>query len=162
MNNSRNAPPPSVHKEAMAALNYTVPDWFLFARIQQAHWNVRGTTLIGLNKLLEEFADRTMNRIHLASGRATVLGGMVKCTLRESVKHLHVKKKADASSVRGMSDWIHTLADVYAEAGEHVRKAIKKMPGAEDFRTADLLTDTLQSLDLQFCLLEAHINRQQP
>ena len=60
-----------------------------------------------------------------------------------------------------MSDWIHALADVHAEAGERVRKAIKKLTNAEDFGTADLLTDVLRTLDLQLWLLEAHINRQQ-
>jgi DNA-binding ferritin-like protein len=54
------------------------------------------------------------------------------------------------------------MADVHIKVGERVSKAIKKMPGAEDFGMADLLTDTLRSLELQFSLLKAHINRQQP
>jgi hypothetical protein len=41
------------------------------------------------------------------------------------------------------------MADVHTGAGERVRKAIIKMPGAEDFGTADLLTDTLSRLDRQ-------------
>jgi DNA-binding ferritin-like protein len=60
-----------------------------------------------------------------------------------------------------MSDWIHAVADFHAEAGERVRKGIKKTTDAEDFGTADLLTDILSALDLQLWLLEAHINQQQ-
>jgi starvation-inducible DNA-binding protein len=162
MNKTRNTLPPPVRKEAIAALNSTVADLFdLFARIKQAHWNVRGTTFIGLHKLLDEFAGRTLNHIDLAAERATALGGIVEGTLRESVKHSHLKKKEEPSSISGMSDWIHTLADVHAEAGERVRSAIKKLTDAEDFGTADLLTDVLRTLDLQLWLLEAHINRQQ-
>ncbi len=162
VNKTRNTLPPTVRKEAIVALNNTVADLFdLFARIKQAHWNVRGTTFIGLHKLLDEFAERTLKHIDLAAERATALGGIVEGTLRESVKHSHLRKKEEPASISGMSDWIHTLADVHAEAGERVRKAIKKLTDAEDFGTADLLTDVLRTLDLQLWLLEAHINRQQ-
>ena len=163
MNKIGNTLRPHICKEAIAVLNHAVADLFdLFARIKQAHWNVRGTTFIGLHKLLDEFADRTLEHIDFAAERATALGGVVEGTLRESVKHSQLKKKEEPSSISGMSDWIHTLADVHAEAGERVRKAIKKLTDAEDFGTADLLTDVLRTLDLQLWLLEAHINRQQP
>ena len=162
MNKTRNTLPPQVRKEAIGVLNNTVADLFdLFARIKQAHWNVRGTTFIGLHKLLDEFAGRTLNHIDLAAERATALGGIVEGTLRESVKHSHLKKKEEPSSISGMSDWIHALADFHAEAGERVRMAVKKTTDAEDFGTADLMTDILRTLDLQLWLLEAHINRQQ-
>jgi starvation-inducible DNA-binding protein len=162
MNKTRNTLPAPVRKEAIAVLNNTVADLFdLFARIKQAHWNVRGTTFIGLHKLLDEFADRTLKHIDLAAERATALGGVVEGSLRESAKHSHLKKKEEPESISGMSDWIHTLADVHAEAGGQVRKGIKKLTDAEDFGTADLLTDILRALDLQLWLLEAHINRLQ-
>jgi starvation-inducible DNA-binding protein len=142
-------------------LNDTVADLFdLFARIKQAHWNVRGTTFIGLHKLLDEFAGKVMNHIDLAAERATALGGIVEGTLRETVKHSHLKSKEEPASISGMSDWIHTLADAHAAAGERVRRAIKTMTAAEDFGTADLLTGIVRDLDLQLWLLEAHLNRQ--
>jgi len=162
MNKTRNTLPSSVRREAIAVLNDTVADLFdLFARIKQAHWNVRGTTFIGLHKLLDEFAGNVMGHVDLAAERATALGGIVEGTLRESAKHSHLKKKEEPSSISGMSDWIHALADVHAAAGERVRAAVKKLTAAEDFGTADLLTDVLRTLDLQLWLLEAHINRQQ-
>jgi starvation-inducible DNA-binding protein len=163
MNKTRNTLPPHIRKEAIVALNNTVADLFdLFARIKQAHWNVRGTTFIGLHKLLDEFAVRALNHIDLAAERATALGGIVEGTLRESVKHSHLTKKEEPSSISGMSDWIHELADVHAAVGERVRMAIKKLTASEDFGSADLLTGVLRTLDLQLWLLEAHINRQQP
>jgi starvation-inducible DNA-binding protein len=162
MNRTRNTLPPPVRKEAIVVLNHTVADLFdLFARIKQAHWNVRGTTFIGLHKLLDEFAERTLNHIDLAAERATALGGIVEGTLRESVKHSQLKKKEEPSSISGMSDWIHALADFHAEASERVRQGVKKLTDEDDFGTADLLTDVLRSLDLQLWLLEAHINQQQ-
>jgi starvation-inducible DNA-binding protein len=162
MNKTRNTLPSPVRTEAIATLNNTVADLFdLFARIKQAHWNVRGTTFIGLHKLLDEFSGRILNHIDLAAERATALGGVVEGTLRESVKHSHLKKKEEPPSISGMSDWIHALADAHATAGERTRKAIKKLTEAEDFGSADLLTDILRSLDLQLWLLEAHINLKQ-
>ncbi len=162
MNKTRNTLPPPIRKEAISTLNNTVADLFdLFARIKQAHWNVRGTTFIGLHKLLDEFGERILTHIDLAAERATALGGIVEGTLRESVKHSHLKKRDQPLSISGMSDWIHELADYHAEAGERVRKGIKRTTDAEDFGTADLLTDILRALDLQLWLLEAHINQQQ-
>ncbi|HSY75144.1 MAG TPA: DNA starvation/stationary phase protection protein Dps [Dongiaceae bacterium] len=162
MNKTRNTLPPPVRKEAITVLNVTVADLFdLFARIKQAHWNVRGTTFIGLHKLLDEFAARILNHIDLAAERATALGGVVEGTLRETVRHSQLKKKEEPLSISGMHDWICELADVHAESGKYVRAAIKKMTDAEDFGTADLLTDVLRALDLQLWLLEAHINLQQ-
>ena len=97
MNKTRNTLPPPVRKEAIVVLNNTVADLFdLFARIKQAHWNVRGTTFIGLHKLLDEFAERTLNHIDLAAERATALGGIVEGTLRESVKAFATEEKRGA------------------------------------------------------------------
>jgi len=43
VNETRNTLPPPVRREAIVVLNNTVADLFdLFARIKQAHWNVRG------------------------------------------------------------------------------------------------------------------------
>lgn len=158
VNKTRNTLPPPVRRKAIVVLNDTVAD--LFARIKQAHWNVRGTTFIGLHKLLDEFAARTLNHIDIAAERVTALGGIVEGTLRESAKHSHLKKKEAPSSISGMADWSHALADVHAAAGERVRAAIKKLAAAGDFGTADLFTEVLRTLDRQLWLLEAHINRQ--
>ena len=160
MNKTRNTLSPAVRKAAIHTLNDSVAELFdLFARIKQAHWNVRGTTFIGLHKLLDEFAVRILGHIDLAAERATALGGVVEGTLRESVKHSRLKKKEEPSSISGMRDWISELADVHAAVGEHTRKAVEKITDAGDFGTADLLTDVLRALDLQLWLLEAHLNQ---
>lgn len=160
MNKTRNTLSPAVRKAAIHTLNDSVAELFdLFARIKQAHWNVRGTTFIGLHKLLDEFAGRILGHIDLAAERATALGGVVEGTLRESVKHSRLKKKEEPSSISGMRDWISELADVHAAVGEHTRRAVEKITDAGDFGTADLLTDVLRALDLQLWLLEAHLNQ---
>jgi starvation-inducible DNA-binding protein len=161
MNKTRNTLPPAIRREAIIILNNTVAELFdLFARIKQAHWNVRGTTFIGLHKLLDEFAGRILSHLDDAAERATALGGIVEGTLRETTRHSRLKKREQPASISGIRDWINELADVHATSAEHVRQAIKKLSETEDFGTADLLTDILRTLDLQLWLLEAHINRQ--
>lgn len=163
MNETRNTLPQAVREKAIAVLNQTVAELFdLFARIKQAHWNVRGTTFIGLHKLLDEFAEVTMEHIDSVAERATALGGLVEGTLRESAKLSQLKKAEEPASKSGLNDWVHELADVHAAAGEHVRAAIQVTTDAGDFSTADLLTDILSQLDKQLWLLEAHINQKQP
>lgn len=160
MNKTRNTLPPQVRKEAIGLLNNSVAELFdLFARIKQAHWNVRGTSFIGLHKLLDEFADRILEHIDLTAERATALGGVVEGSLRESVKNSHLKKTEEPASISGMRDWIMELADVHAAAATQTRASIKKLSDAEDFGSADLLTGVLRALDLQLWLLEAHINQ---
>jgi starvation-inducible DNA-binding protein len=162
MNKTRNTLPPHIRKEAVVVLNHAVADLFdLFARIKQAYWYVRGTTFIGLHKLLDEFAGRILAHIDLAAERATALGGIVEGALRDSAKHSGLKKKEELKSISGMSDWIHELADVHAEAGDSLRRAVRRITDAEDFGAADLLTGILRTIDLQLWLLEAHINQQQ-
>lgn len=161
MNVTRNTLSIATRNTTVRLLNDTVAGLFdLFARIKQAHWNVRGTTFIGLHKLLDEFATTTLNHIDIAAERATALGGLVEGTLRDSVKRSRLKKKEEPASKIGLRDWIHELADVHASSSTHVRAAIKKTTDAEDFATADLLTDILRDLDKQLWLLEAHINQQ--
>ncbi|MBC8126721.1 MAG: DNA starvation/stationary phase protection protein Dps [Gloeobacteraceae cyanobacterium ES-bin-144] len=162
VNKTRNTLPPAVRKKSINVLNQTVAELFdLFARIKQAHWNVRGTTFIGLHKLLDEFAATTMNHIDVAAERATALGGLVEGTLRESVKLSQLKKREEPASKSGMRDWIEELANVHAATGAHVRNSVKTATEGDDFGTADLLTDVLRDLDKQLWLLEAHINLQQ-
>lgn len=105
MNKTRNPLPLPVRKEAIVLLNNAVADLFdLFARIKQAHRNVRGASFIGLHKLLDEFAAAILNHIDLAAERATAFGGLVEGTLRDSVKYSHLKKKAEPRSKSGMRD----------------------------------------------------------
>jgi starvation-inducible DNA-binding protein len=161
MNKTRNTLPPQVRKEAIGVLNDAVAELFdLFARIKQAHWNVRGTTFIGLHKLLDEYAGRIMGHIDLAAERATALGGIVEGSLRESAKHSRLKKTEEPPSITGMRDWIEELADVHAVCSTHIYESVKKMDDLQDFGTTDLLVDVLRTLDLQLWLLEAHINQQ--
>jgi len=57
---------------------------------------VRGTTFIGLHKLLDEFAGRMMSDIDLAAERATALGGIVEGTLRENRETFAPEEKRGA------------------------------------------------------------------
>lgn len=161
MNKTRNSLDPAVRRKAVASLNVVVADLFdLFARIKQAHWNVRGTSFIGLHKLLDEFAAATIDHIDEVAERATALGGLVQGTLRESARNSSLRKREEPLSGSGQNSWIHELADVHAACGTLVRKTVATLTQAEDFGSADLLTGVLRELDKQLWLLEAHIQLQ--
>ena len=158
MNTTRNTLPTPTRKTSVQLLNKTVAELLdLFARIKQAHWNLRGLSFIGLHKLLDEFATTTLHDIDVSAERATALGGVVDGTLREAVRQSRLKRKEEPASRSGQSAWIHELADAHALAGDHVRKAIKKLTDLEDFGTADLLTNVLNNLEKQLWMLEAHL-----
>lgn len=160
MKKTRNTLPLETRKLAVKCLNRTVAETLdLFARIKQAHWNLRGMAFIGLHKLLDEFAANTLADIDVIAERATALGGVVEGTLRDAVKQSGLKKKEEPSSVSGQADWLRELADAHATATAHIRVAIKKLTDEDDFATADLLTDVLCHLEKQLWLLEAHLDK---
>jgi len=160
MNATRNSLPTATRKDAVRILNSTVADLFdLYARIKQAHWNLRGQSFFALHRLLDEFAATTQEHIDSAAERATALGGIVEGTLRDTVKHSRLKKKEEPVSKSGQRDWIRELADVHAACSENVRSGIEKLTDEDDFGTADLLTDVVRDLDKQLWILEAHLER---
>lgn len=160
MNATRNTLPLATRKKAVHLLNNTVAEMLdLFARIKQAHWNLRGLSFIGLHKLLDELAATTLHDIDEVAERATALGGVVEGTLRDAVKQSRLKKREEPQSRSGQTDWLRELADAHALTAEHIRKGIKQMNDAEDFGTADLLTDVLRTVEKHLWLLEAHLSK---
>ena len=157
---TRNTLPLATRQTAVHLLNTTVAELLdLFARIKQAHWNLRGLSFIGLHKLLDEFAATTLADIDEVAERATALGGVIDGTLREAAKQSHLNRREEPASRSGLTDWIHELADSHATASTHIRKAVKQLTDAEDFGTADLLTEVLKHVEKQLWLLEAHIQK---
>jgi len=160
MNATRNTLPAAAREISIKLLNSAVADLFdLYARTKQAHWNVRGHSFFALHKLLDEFAATLQEYVDTAAERVTALGGYVEGTLRETVKHSRLKETEEPTSRFGERDWIRELANVHAECGDPIRAAVQRVTAAEDFGTADLLTDLLRDLDKKLWILEAHLSR---
>ena len=160
MNKTRNTLDPAARRQSLTFLNSTVADLFdLFGRVKQVHWNVRGTTFIGLHKLLDEFAGRALAHMDAAAERATALGGVVAGNLRENARRSPLKPKEEPTALTGIKESLEELAELHAASGKVITRYIRETGQAGDFGTADLLTGILRDLDLQLWLIEAHLNQ---
>ena len=158
---TRNPLKATVRRQSVGVLNPLVADLFdLYARIKQAHWNLRGSSFVSLHKLLDDFAANIQGHIDRVAERATALGGVVDGTLRDAARKSQLGGKEEPTPKNApQMAWLEELADSYARCGERVSQGVKETDDADDFVTADLLTDVLHDLDKHLWLIESHLNR---
>ena len=110
--------------------------------------------------LTDDFAANIQGHIDRVAERATALGGVVDGTLRDAARKSQLGGKEEPTPKNApQMAWLEELADSYARCGQRVSQGVKETDDADDFVTADLLTDVLHDLDKHLWLIESHLNR---
>jgi starvation-inducible DNA-binding protein len=119
--------------------------------IKQAHWNIRGPSVIALHDLLDLMAVRMEEHGDAMAERVVQLGGIASGTL-QSV-HVAVSLVPYPGNVNKQADHPLALQQRLAQFGQAARAAIDAASQASDADCADIMTSTSRAVDF----IEAHI-----
>jgi starvation-inducible DNA-binding protein len=152
---TKNDLPEETRVEVIALLNQRLADCIdLQTQCKQAHWNVKGTSFIGLHKLFDDVNEDVEQYVDLIAERIVQLGGIAEGTVGavESRSSLPDYPLALASG----PEHVAALSDALAAFGRTVRIGIAEMDELEDADSADLLTDVSRGVDKWLWFVEAH------
>lgn len=121
---------------------------------KQAHWNVRGSSFIGVHELLDDVVAHAQEFADTAAERVVALGLPI-----DSRLSVVAEKNTLPALAPGFQDWPTTVAQVVAEIDAvlvTVRTAIKGLDEV-DLSSQDVAIEIERGLTKDRWLLEAHI-----
>ena len=156
MYDTRNDLPANVRTRAIEVLNARLADAIdLGLQVKHAHWNVKGPHFISLHELFDKVAENVEEHVDSIAERITALGGTAYGTLATIVRRTSLTQYA-AEISEGLAH-VSALAQVLADFGTKVRKAIGETDDLGDADTADLFTQVSRDMDKHLWFLEAHL-----
>ena len=152
---TKNDLPETARIEVIGLLNQRLAECIdLQTQCKQAHWNVKGTSFIGLHKLFDDVNEDVEQYVDLIAERIVQLGGIAEGTLgavegRSTLPDYPLVLSSGAEHVAALSDAL-------AAFGRTARIGIEEMNELEDAGSADLLTDISRGIDKWLWFVEAH------
>jgi starvation-inducible DNA-binding protein len=129
----------------------------LRSQVKQACWNVKGQDFSPLRALFTTIAIELAAYSDLLAERISVLGGVVRGTVRTAALQSNVPEYPDGI-VEGNAH-VLALAERFAYYATVVRDEISHAADVEDADTAAICTDISRGVDKQLWILEAHLHR---
>jgi len=122
--------------------------------VKQAHWNIKGTSFIGVHELLDTVAERMREHADLMAERCVILGGQAKGTSQVVV----AETTLEAYPVDAQNQHVHieALTNRLMAFGAQLRQAIEAADEAGDEDTADLFTEVSRAVDKDAWFIGAH------
>ena len=141
--------------EMAALLNARLADAIdLTLAVKQAHWNIKGSSFIGIHELLDAVADRCREHADTIAERCVILGGQAKGTSQVAASDSSLSPyPVDAQH---QSHHIEALKDRFMDFGARLRESIEKAGEAGDEDTADLFTEVSRAVDKDAWFIGAH------
>ena len=122
--------------------------------VKQAHWNIKGSSFIGIHELLDAVADRMRDHADTIAERCVILGGQARGTSQV----VTAETTLDAYPVEAQHQRIHVdaLRDRFMAFGAKLREGIDAAGEAGDEDTADLFTGISRVVDKDAWFIGAH------
>ena len=122
--------------------------------VKQAHWNLKGSSFIGIHELLDDVAERCRDHADLMAERCVIIGGQAKGTSQV----VAAESSLDAYPVdaQHFTHHVAALKDRFMAAGAKLREGIDAAGEAGDEDTADLFTEVSRSVDKDAWFIGAH------
>jgi len=122
--------------------------------VKQAHWNIKGSSFIGVHELLDTVADRMREHADVIAERCVILGGQAKGTSQVVASG----STLGAYPVDAQNQRVHVeaLKERFMAFGGELRQAIEAAGEAGDEDTADLFTEVSRAVDKDAWFIGAH------
>ena len=145
----------NTRKEMIGLLNERLADAIdLTLGIKQAHWNLKGSSFIGVHELLDVVADRMRENADTIAERCVILGGLAQGTSQTVVGATSLEPYP--SEAENQRHHIDALRDRLMAFGASLRENIEAAGEAGDEDTADLFTEISRVVDKDAWFIGAH------
>ena len=126
----------------------------LQTQCKQAHWNVKGTSFIGLHKLFDEINTEVEEYVDLLAERVIQLGGVAEGTARCVAERSKLPEYP--LEISNGPDHVDALSTALATFGKGCRQGIEQVNELGDADGADILTEISRGIDKWLWFVEAH------
>ena len=136
----------------------------LYSQTKQAHWNVKGKDFYQLHLLYDDLAEKLEEPLDLVAERIVLLGGYAYGTVRMAAQGSLISpfpgadQETNEDSLNDPS-FLTTLADRWAEYGNHIRQANGESDALGDPGTTDLYDQITHIADRGLWFIEGHLQR---
>jgi starvation-inducible DNA-binding protein len=152
---TKNDLPAQTRVHLVTLLNGRLADCIdLQTQCKQAHWNVKGSSFIGLHKLFDDINSDVEAYVDLLAERVVQLGGVAEGTARCAAERSTLREYP--MNISEGEDHVDALSDALAAFGRLCRNAIEQADESGDADTADILTEISRGIDKWVWFVEAH------
>lgn len=145
----------NTRKEMIGLLNERLADAIdLTLAVKQAHWNLKGTSFIGIHELLDAVADRMRDNADLMAERCVILGGLAQGTSQTVASATNLEPYP--SEAQNQRHHVDALRDRFMAFGASLRENIEAASEAGDADTEDLFTEVSRIVDKDAWFIGAH------
>ena len=122
--------------------------------VKQAHWNIKGSSFIGIHELLDAVAERMRENADTIAERCVILGGQARGTSQV----VGADTNLEPYPVEAQNQRIHVdaLKERFMAFGAKLRESIDAAGEAGDEDTADLFTEVSRTVDKDAWFIGAH------
>jgi starvation-inducible DNA-binding protein len=126
----------------------------LQTQCKQAHWNVKGSSFIGLHKLFDDINSDVEEYVDLIAERIVQLGGVAEGTARCAAERSSLSEYP--MDISEGQEHVDALSTALASFGRMCREGIEETSRMGDADTADILTEISRAVDKWLWFVEAH------
>ncbi|KKX55325.1 MULTISPECIES: Dps family protein [Brevibacillus] len=136
-----------------SVLNKQVANWtILRMKLQNYHWNVKGTAFFTLHDKFEELYNEASEHIDTLAERILARNGKPVATLGECIRDASIEEASDRETAEEM---VQTLIEDFTTVIDELKDGIKKVEELGDEGTADMLLSIQTSLEKHVWMLKA-------
>ena len=145
----------NTRKEMIGLLNERLADAIdLTLAVKQAHWNIKGSSFIGVHELLDAVADRLRENADSMAERCVILGGQAHGTSQAVAAETSLD--AYPADAQHQSVHVDALKERFMAFGAKLRENIEAASEAGDADTEDLFTEVSRVIDKDAWFIGAH------